>query len=124
MGWLNATVKKKDKRRADLYDKDDPFNRLPDVDDYAYIILLWNRAGMISRGGMSSAPLTWQELAAFSSFNNLTLFEAGVIIDMSRSFVEGLGMSDINDKAPYQTELTGDDWLARERSIEGLFEVQ
>lgn len=124
MGWLNANVKGKDKRRSDLYDKHDAFNRLPEIDDFDYIVLLWNKAGMISRGGMSSAPLTWQELAAFSSFNHVDGFEAQMIIDMSRNFVEGLSMSDINDKAPYKTEMSKEDWIARERSIESLFNVE
>lgn len=73
---------------------------------------------MIARGGMSTAPLSWQEVAAFSKFNEVNSFEASLIIEMSKAFVEGIGMTDINDKAPYVGEMTKEDWLAREKSID------
>ncbi|CAH9015503.1 conserved hypothetical protein [Vibrio phage 137E35-1] len=67
---------------------------------------------------MTTTPLTWQEVAAFSMFNPIDKFEASMIIAMSRAFVDGVGMTDINDKAPYTDEMTHDDLLARERSID------
>lgn len=72
----------------------------------------------MGRGGMSSAPLTWQEVAAFSQFNPIDAFEASMIIEMSKAFVSGIGMTDVNDKAPYKPEMSHEDWLARERTIE------
>ncbi|AUR90858.1 hypothetical protein NVP1151O_17 [Vibrio phage 1.151.O._10N.222.46.B1] len=101
-----------------MYDPADPFHKLPNVSDVDYIVLLWNEVGMIGRGGMSTTPLTWQEVAAFSMFNPIDKFEASMIIAMSRAFVDGVGMTDVNDKAPYSTEMTHEDMLARERSIE------
>lgn len=79
---------------------------------------MWNEAGMIGRGGMSTAPLTWQEVSSYAQFNTVSKFEAGMIIEMSRSFVNGIGMTELSDKAPYTPEMTKADWLARERSID------
>lgn len=78
---------------------------------------------MMTRGGMTSAPLTWQEVSAFSQFNNLNSFEAEMIIDMSRAFVEGLGKTDLNDKPPYKAQMTQADHAARERTIEMQMDI-
>lgn len=91
---------------------------MPDISEFEYIALLWNEVGMIGRGGMSAAPLTWQEVAAFSQFKKLNDFEASMIIEMSRSFINGVGMDDLSDPAPYKTEMTKEDWLARERTLD------
>jgi hypothetical protein len=103
-----------------MFDPFDPYHKLPDVSDYEYIVMMWNECGMMSRGGMSLAPLTWQEIQAYSQFNDIDRYEANVVISMSRAFVEGLNMTEMTDKAPYTTEMNRDELIARERSIDKM----
>ena len=75
---------------------------------------------MMSRGGMSMAPLTWQEILAYSQFNDIDRYEAKMVISMSRAFVEGLNMTEASDKAPYTPEMDREELAARERSIDKM----
>lgn len=106
-----------------MFDPLDPFHRLPDISDCDYIVMMWNECGMMARGGMSLAPLTWQEIHAYSQFNDIDKYEAKVVIEMSRAFVEGLNMTEMTDKAPYSEEMSREDLIARERSIDKMMGI-
>jgi len=94
---------------------------MPDLNGCDYIVSMWHKAGMINRGGMATAPLTWPDIDAFSRFNYVNSFEALMIIEMSRSFVSGLNMKNESDRAPYTFTYTEEDWNARSRSIDNQF---
>lgn len=90
---------------------------MPDVGDFDYILGQWQEAGIAKSGGMGILALDWQDIKAFSDFNEINSFEAQMIIKLSASYVNGLNMKEHNDRAPYQREYTHDEWLAREGSV-------
>lgn len=67
---------------------------------------------------MGAVSLDWQDMAAFRVFSELNQFEAGAIINMSRCYVSGLNMKDVNISPPYKREYTQEEWVAMERSVE------
>lgn len=79
----------------------------PDVSDCYQIVDLWNRVGKCDFSGMNPAPISWSELSSFDRFNPISSFEADVMIEMSRAFVEGL--NDKESKEPPSYELMSEE---------------
>lgn len=67
---------------------------------------------------MGAISLDWQDMAAFKVFSDVNKFEAGTVINMSRCYVAGLNMKDINDPPPYKREYSQEEWLAMEKTVE------
>lgn len=80
---------------------------MPDVSDCYQIVELWEKVGRCDLSGMQPAPITWSELCSFDRFNPISSFEADVIIEMSRCFVEGL--NDKESRHPPSYEIMSDD---------------
>jgi len=98
---------------------------MPELESGDYIAELWLKCGRCKSGAMAAAPLEWVDVAAMSSFLPLDAFEADSIIMMSRHYCVGLAMKG-NELAPYQPDtsaFTQEQWLARERTIEGRFKA-
>lgn len=118
MGWLHATPDKQDNQRYKYCCEGHPHLVLPEIKSGEYIVELWQQAGLCKTGGMGAISLDWQDMAAFKVFSELNQFEAGTITNMSRCYVSGLNMKDVNSSPPYKREYTQEEWVAMERSVE------
>lgn len=100
---------KDDKRsRAEQYGSDHPYTCLPDVDGCSdYMTGLFLDSGKVGSSGMSVAPLSWQDIAAFNQCNalNMTAWECQTLMSMSRAYTDwyhrGCKQKDIPDEVPY-----------------------
>lgn len=78
--------------------------QLPDVEDAYYIVKWWQDCGTVGTTGQGLIPLTWQEIQAWRTENELVLnnFEISCIKNMSREYVsEYYAASDKSRPAPY-----------------------
>jgi hypothetical protein len=91
---------------------------MPEIVSCDYLLELWQGAGIVKSNGMGLVPLDWQDIHAFSIFNDVNPFEARLIVEMSRNYSQGNNMSKPNSRAPYQREYTDSDMIAMEKSAD------
>ncbi|MGO1190274.1 hypothetical protein [Vibrio casei] len=118
MGWLHATPEKREQQRYRYCGDGHPHLVLPDIMGGEYVAELWQSCGVFKSGGMGAVSLDWQDMHAFSSFNEINGYEADLIIKMSRSYVNGINMREVNDPPPYKREYSHEEWLAMEKTVE------
>lgn len=85
-------------------DSSSPFLLMPDVSDAIHIIQYWHEAGTFSNGGMGIVPLSWADIQAWMSINELVLdnYEISSIRRLSVEYVaEYHSASTKGRQAPY-----------------------
>lgn len=70
-------------------DEDSSFLKLPEVEGAAYVIHMWNEAGLMSSTGMGITPLTWLEIDAWMRLTGSkpVLWERLMIRELSQAYV-------------------------------------
>lgn len=108
LAWLAAQPEGSDKsRRESLLDggEGSPLLIMPDVGAAEYIIDFWHDAGTIGHASNGIAPLSWQEIQAWLSLNEIVLsnFEIRMIRVLSQEYCgEYYAASDKDRPAPHE----------------------
>lgn len=110
LAWLNAIPEgsKDRKTRREVLEagsgKDSAFLRLPELDGAEYIIHMLYEAGTLTLGGMSAAPLSWQEIEAWCRVTEYetSVWERMLVKELSHAYVNELhAATEKNRPDPY-----------------------
>jgi len=82
---------------------------LPEVDGAEYILAYLMEVGPVSHGGMGMAPISYQEIQAWSTLTgtNLSPWDSLMLRQLSRAYVNQYNESkDPHSQAPYEEAMT------------------
>jgi hypothetical protein len=81
---------------------DSVYKVLPDLNCTQYIADMWHDMGEAKAGGMSLVSMEWSDVASYSTFYELDPWDASMMMNMSRLYVNSLSAGkDPSMQAPY-----------------------
>lgn len=105
MAWLSATPEGDKKSRGEALHEGgegSPFLQMPPLDDEYYIIKFWEDCGSVGVGSSGIVPLSWSEIKAWRTENELSLthFEITCIRKLSQAYVSEFYVAKEKDSEP------------------------
>lgn len=88
-----------------------PFLVMPDIESEAYLVRLWEEAGVVDTSGMGVTRLSWKEIEAWLNVREmrgelpLTSWEIETVRKLSEEYAtEYSAATDVDREAPYVVE--------------------